>query len=471
MAQITQGQYNTSKQTYRNLYVRVNLLDFNYQTISTFEGNLIGGSISSDANSNMRNTCDIELVVTDSSFNISAQGKIWLDRLIQIFVGVDDIHTGETVWTNKGIYMINQPTYQYDDVTNTLTFQGVDLMGRLTGLRGGYLDEIYIIPQDANVREVIVAALEYNGFERYVVSDCTNTDGSIQAVPYDMEYDQSNTWWDVLDGLLNILPNYQMYFDNDGVFHYEPIPYKANEPIRMTDDVWKENVIGEQVNYDFESVKNSVKVLGATHEISYYPSEQTISGSTLNLTIADLTAYADGQMIGFMPPDDMSGNIQIAVGSLGAKSLVDDKGAAVTALGGNELYAAVYQATPGNWKFIGHLQATGEYKDTNVDSPFYIGNPAGEIQVVLFGGDYENIQTDDLAYQRAKWEIYQRCRLNDTIQLTTVPIYYAEVNWMVSYTPLGQNVVRQYLIKSIQTDLSHDGTQTYELVKYYPYYE
>ena len=117
------------------------------------------------------------------------------------------------------------------------------------------------------------------------------------------------------------------------------------------------------------------------------------------------------------------------------------------------------------------MQAEGEYKDTNPDSPFYIGNPAGEIPIVLYGGDYENIQTDDLAYQRAKWEIYRQCRLNDTIQLTTIPIYWAEVNWMVTYTPFGSDTEQQYLIKSISTSLEPDGEQTYELVKYYPYYE
>lgn len=41
---------------------------------------------------------------------------------------------------------------------------------------------------------------------------------------------------------------------------------------------------------------------------------------------------------------------------------------------------------------------------------------------------------------------------------------------MVAYTPLGQDVVNQYLIRSITTDLTHDGTQTYNLIRWYPYY-
>ena len=60
--------------------------------------------------------------------------------------------------------------------------------------------------------------------------------------------------------------------------------------------------------------------------------------------------------------------------------------------------------------------------------------------------------------------------MNDSITLTSVPIYWAEVNWMVAYTPLGQDVVNQYLIRSITTDLTYDGTQTYNMIRWYPYY-
>ena len=435
MALITQNQYNTAKQSVRNVYVRVNLLNFDYLTIDSFSGNLIGGSLSSDANSNMRNTCDISLVVTDSTFNVQASGKIWLDRLIQVYVGVDDMRTGETAWTNKGIYLINQPSYQYDATTNTMSFQGVDLMGLMTGLRGGTLVDTYVIPQGSNVRDAIIACLKENGFKKYIVSECENVDGSIQAVPYDMQYEVGKSWWDVLDGLQQILPNYQMYFDNDGVFHYETIPYRANEQIRMSDDIWVANVISESVSYDFEAVKNSVKVLGKAHDIRYYPSSQSISGSTLALTIAALSAISADIIIGFAPPSNMTGNISLNVNNGGAKALV------------------------------------GEWKDENPDSPFYIGNPAGEIKIPLYGGDYENIASDELAVARAKWEIWQRCRLNDSIQLTTVPIYWSEVNWMVSYTPAGTKMANQYLISSISTDLSPTGTQTYSLVRYYPYYD
>ena len=56
MAEITQAQYNTAKQSQRNISIRINLLNFSKQIIDSIEGQVIGGSITSDANSNMRNT-------------------------------------------------------------------------------------------------------------------------------------------------------------------------------------------------------------------------------------------------------------------------------------------------------------------------------------------------------------------------------------------------------------------------------
>ena len=470
MSEITQAQYNTAKQSQRNISIRINLLNFSKQIIDSIEGQVISGSITSDANSNMRNTCDIQMVVTDSSFNVEAEGKIWMDRYIQIYIGVEDLKTHQTIWTNKGIYLLNQPTYGYSAESKALSFQGVDMMALLTDMRGGMLSEAYLIPAGSNVRDVIITILGVNGINEYVVDDCKNSDGSIQPVPYDMTFDIGSTWWDVLEALQSILPNYQMYFDVDGVFHYEPTPYKPNEVVRMDDDIWRQNVISENVSYDFESVKNSVKVLGRTHPVNYFATNVTVNEATINLTIPNLTELTDGALIGFTLTKSVYGNIMLNVNNLGAVKLSKLDGSYVTSIAKEEYWTASYDADNQSWKFLGHVQAVGEWMDDNPNSPFFVGNPAGAIKIVLYGGEYDNIMSDELATQRAEWEIYQRCRMNDSITLTSVPIYWSEVNWMVAYTPLGQDVVNQYLIRSITTDLTHDGTQTYTLIRWYPYY-
>ena len=74
MREITQAQYDTAKQTHRKVYVHINLLNFKKQIIESIEGRVVSGTLTSDANSNMRNTCDIQMVVTDSSFNVESGG-------------------------------------------------------------------------------------------------------------------------------------------------------------------------------------------------------------------------------------------------------------------------------------------------------------------------------------------------------------------------------------------------------------
>ena len=475
--QITQSQYNTAHQNIRNTYIRVNLLNFQFLTVDSLEGNLLKGSVSIDANSDMRRTCNIELVVTDSSYNVQAGGKIWLDKYIQIYVGIDDIRTGEISWTNMGIYLINQPSYSYDAQTHTLSFQGVDLMAKLTGLRNGYVtglagEDKVVISVGQNIREVIIGILKENGFNRYIVSECQNVDGAIQTVPYEMEFEQGSTWWDVLVALRNILPSYQMYFDVDGVFHYDMIPYRANDPIRIDLNTWDNNAISESVDVDFESVKNAVEVYGAIHEPPFFcdKDKATVTNSAIFLAVNESFELKEYTMVGFVLPSDVSGNITININNIGAKNLVNSSGQNITALTKDTYWVIIYQAN-GAWLFMGHAQAQAKWQDNNPNSPFYVNGTIGKITLPLYGDDYENIQTDELALERAKYEIYLRCRLNDTINVTTVPIYWADVGWKVNYRPLGGDVINQYLVQSISTDLAPDGKQTWNLSRFYPLYE
>ena len=109
--QITQAQYNTTRQTVRNYQVKINLLDFDLNILDSLEGNVISGNVAIDANSDIRRTCQLSLVVTDSSFDVQAGGQIFLDKLFQVYVGVQDFVSGEIAWTNMGVYIINQPSY------------------------------------------------------------------------------------------------------------------------------------------------------------------------------------------------------------------------------------------------------------------------------------------------------------------------------------------------------------------------
>ena len=535
--------------------------------------------------------------------------------------------------------------------------QALDLMSKLTGLRNGNLEGIPTkIAKDENVREAIIKTIELGGFTKYICEECKTKDGTIVPVPYDIEIDVGGTIYDILTGLRDIMPNYQIYFDINGVFHYEPIPLAYDDPVLIDDDLFNNVLISENINTDFESVKNYVEVLGHTWDVDYYsPSESTtVSGGTITPTFADLKELQNDTAVGITLPSDITNVNKITIDFLGNNDVVDidnepvkslskdtewifqcvagEKGKlpstyrkleyiqssgkqyidtgvivkditeikvdfqAVTILSGENQYASswvdysnhiqigisentfidsggvtysqtssvtartqavgvplgavnlhlylfaqsegtgalhyssgrifscqittadglvrnfvpcknpdgvigmydivndkFYQSSssdtfiagtdlgPGDgalpfWRFMGHQQAQATSYDNNPSSPFYVGDPigsssVGRIRIVLYGGEYDNIYSDDLAKQRADFEIYQRSRLNDSISMETIPIPWMDANIVISHRFGQKQEPSKYIVKSFSVDYATGGTMTINAITWYPYYE
>ena len=92
------------------------------------------------------------------------------------------------------------------------------------------------------------------------------------------------------------------------------------------------------------------------------------------------------------------------------------------------------------------------------------------IRQVLSGGDYDNIMSDELALQRAKLEIYWKCRLNDSIALTCIPIPWVDVNILVSHAPKNSIKQKKYMVKSFHASYGDNTTMTINAISYYAYY-
>lgn len=474
MINLSQNDFNILKQRYSNRYIKLNVLDFQYHIVDEISGNLISCSVSVDADSDLRRSCSVSFVVNDNSFYAQPGSQIWLDKFIQLYVGILNIYTNEIQWYNQGIYLINSPSWNYDASTNTLSFSGLDLMSKLTGVRNGNLQGLpTVISQGENVRETIIDTLELGGFTKYVVNECTNEDGTIVAVPNDIEISAGGTVYDILSALRDILPQYQIYFDVNGIFHYDQIPSGEDDPVIIDDTLWPYLVLSDSVNTDFESVKNYVEVYGRSHDVEHYSSSTTVSSNIISLTISSLTTLSDNIIIGFTTPETgaISGNLVLSVNSFGNKNLVDSNGNYITSLENDVYYVASYQQSSDDWLFLGHQQAQAIAKDENPESPFYVDGPIGVIRIVLSGNDYDNIQSDELALQRAKLEIYWRCRLNDNITISCIPIPWLDVNIVISHA-LAQNATssNNYIIKSFDVDYSESGIMNINAITFYPYY-
>ena len=672
MINISAEDYNVLKQQYIKKYIRLELLDFQYNIVDELSGNMTKCSINVDSNSDLRRSCDLGFVVTTSTFDIKAGSKIFLDKMVRPYVGYENMRTGEIQWYNQGIYLVNNPQWSYNASTNEISMQALDLMSKLTGLRNGNLEGIPTkIAKDENVREAIISTLALGGFTKYVCEECKTKDGTIVPVPYDIEIDVGGTVYDILSSLRDIMPNYQIYFDINGVFHYEPIPLAYDDPVLIDDDLWPSLLISENINTDFESVKNYVEVLGHTWDVDYYSSSEstTISGGTITPTFADLTTLQNDTAVGITLPSDIANVDKITINFFGSNDVVDiddkpikelskDTEWIFQAVGGHDVesvlpsgytqleyiessgtqyidtglkptqdysmtikcqstetssntYAGcdtnwknnrfsigvnvfefgnvrttsiqnygenpivltldktggykdgvktwnnystdtfqtvsnltlfalnrngtileyltgkIYYCTISDngtivrnfipcknpdgvigmydtigaqfyqnagtgtftagdewkpsqqmkfWRFMGHQQAQATSYDDNPSSPFYVGNPigsssVGRIRIVLYGGEYDNIYSDDLAKQRADFEIYQRSRLNDSISMETIPIPWMDANIVVSHRFGQKQEPSKYIVKSFSVDYATGGTMTINAITWYPYYE
>lgn len=376
---VSQKEYNVSTQKNRSLYFKINLLNFDMLVVEELSGVVLSGTFTSDATSDIRNTLDVSLVVKNASFNVAVGGKIWIDKYIQFYVGIYDQHLKEIVWTNKGIYLINSPTLEYSATTKTLSFSGIDLMAKLTGIRNGVIEgEKTVIPANSDVKNVIIAALtQWAGFSKYII----NSDDKKTA--YKIELDTGSTIYDLLTEIQNMYPTYEFYFDENGVFIYQPIPTGQNENVVADDNIFGQLYTGYQLATNFEDVKNVVEVFGRTLNSGHQP----------HTTV----------------------------------------------------------------------------KDTNPDSPFFV-DKIGEIRIILSGDVYDNILTDELCQERAKYELWLRTRLQDSITINIIPLYWLKVNQLISFTLPNESEPRQWLIKNINEDYSVSGVQSIEAIQYYPLY-
>ena len=109
--QISQNDYTILKQQTINKYIRLDILDYNFNIVDEVSGDLINLSVSVNADSDLRRSCQVELVVKGNGYKVQSGGKIWLDKYIRPWIGYESIHTGEVQWDKQGVFLINAPTY------------------------------------------------------------------------------------------------------------------------------------------------------------------------------------------------------------------------------------------------------------------------------------------------------------------------------------------------------------------------
>ena len=191
------------------------------------------------------------------------------------------------------------------------------------------------------------------------------------------------------------------------------------------------------------------------------------------MNIPAITSLTDGETFNFKTPASGNSTIyepKIQLNDFGVFNIDQ-----IYPLKDNTSYYVVFHKDSSDtsrwyYLFLGEVSPSGYAEDDNPSSPFYVNSSVGKIGIILNGGEYDNIYTTQLAQQRAEYELYKRAKIYDNVTLNVAPLYWCDVNKLISITLPTTNQTNQYLIKSINTTLDINGTQNINMMRFYPEY-
>lgn len=300
----TQQDLYIIHQNKMNLYIIIEVMDTTLKPIASLQGELISDNFTIDAESDIRRTFHLTLYVKDSSFIVSPDSKIWINKFIRIQIGLKDQRTAEIVYYNMGTYLFDEAGYQYDVTTNTLTLTCVDLMANFTGLRNGQvLGTSTIINEGSDIWDAIHSTIinlgkldeyQYRIDARMVTVYDENGQPVGQEpskVPHDLKFPAETTVYDILTKINEIEAGWEMFFDLDDRFVNQKIPTTLGDPCVLDWETLEDLIISESLNTKFSEVKNCTRIWGKCLEpdrsIAETSGDGTVYEGVLDYLIVD----------------------------------------------------------------------------------------------------------------------------------------------------------------------------------------
>ncbi len=410
-----------------------------------------------------------------------------------------------------GALIISYPAYKENEETGEVieyniirnaVIETLEKLARITNHRIDDIGEYKGIP-------------EYNdAWEEYRKENETTWN----TIPFDQEFSAGCSVLSILTTFRDLYPNYEMFFDmetNTFICQLKPMCYE--DDIILDNSFLQRVLISENTSVDMTTVRNICEVWGQVIDVDFYSEECTYSNNIYSSTIAGYEeGYYNGDVIGLKIPTANQANAQININGFGAipitneateepikanemkpnnvyafkikKKRVDKQDVIKAYLLGQWQVHAINVLTNGkkSGKFV--TSSDGEeyelyskeyfqkfYNCERVDMTIIANSPftvekLGEIPDIKASGEFENITSNDLAADRAKWENWKNCRLTDNITITTVLLPFLDVNKKVSYKRSDSDVEHQYIISSISHDFS-GYTTTITMYRFYPLYE
>lgn len=263
----------------KKCYLKIEVLNKEKVIINTIQGLCLGGNITIDSSSDIRRTCSLSMYVESADMYPTPDGIMFLNKYIKIYSGTKLPNQEEIQWVNMGIFTYSDIGYSYSSNDKTLSLSGMDLMAELTGYRKGNIDAQSLELQakkGTDITTTIVDTLkqftDFTDFNvdtigsEYAAKHSNYTGAAYTDLPYNVSITSSPTVYAILNELISLYPNWEMYFDTEGVFNLHMIPDGQNEPNILTDDVLRKITMNDSINVNPQTVFNRCTVFGAEIE-------------------------------------------------------------------------------------------------------------------------------------------------------------------------------------------------------------
>lgn len=421
-----------------------------------------------------------------------------------------------------GSLTISYPAYEEDPETGEVIKNNI--------IRNAIIETLEKLAQITNYRIDDIG--EYKGIPDYNDDwkKYREENETWDAIPFDQEFSAGCNVLSILITFRDLYPNYEMFFDmeaNTFICQLKPMCYE--DDIYLDNSFLQKALISENTSVDMTTVRNICEVWGKVIEVDFYSEECNYKNNIYSATITGYEEdYRNGDVVALKLPstiDDTAKKtsddkdpilIKLNInkfGDIGIYNEANEQPIDSDKLKPNNIYAFKIKKryVDGDYEVKAYLLGQWQVHAINVltngkksgkfvtssdgeefelyskeyfkkfyncervdfviieDSPFTI-EKLGEILDVKIGNEYENITSDDLAADRAKWENWKNSRLTDNITITTALLPFLDVNKKISYKPSDSDKEYQYIISSISHDFTN-YTSTITMYRFYPLYE
>lgn len=371
MYQINSRDLKIIQQGKLNIRLKIDVYDERTDDrLETLECGLISGSISINADSDIRRQANIECIpIKNKRLRLEKDSIIWINRKIKLYIGLYDIHYRKWIYYPMGIFFFSDYGATYNATTNTISLSLVDswcnLDGSRNGIVGGAEKIVYPAYEEDPVtgevtkynyiRDQIITTLlqlgklkeseieldefgEYKGLsEEYnpnylqyrEESKVQVKDGEYMmtwnVTPYDIEHSCGVSVAEILTTFRDLYPNNEMYFDENGIFRGGLIPSNYESDIVFDYDFFDKIYISENTSVDLSTVKNVCEVWGKLIEADFYTEDCIFEDNCYSCNVeAYEEKYYNGDKIAIKIPCTNGTSCTININEFGSIPIMDE---------------------------------------------------------------------------------------------------------------------------------------------------